>query len=124
MPYVTITASRGLSAEQKKNLLQRSSDAVVQSIGAPLSHVRVLLHELPDGHYLNGGRFDTRALMFEVDFLAGRTGDQKAALIAALSHAGASTTGVSESEVRVCVVDFPKTDMGMANGVTAERLGR
>lgn len=124
MPYVTITASRGLSAEQKKNLLQHSSDAVVKSIGAPVASVRVLLHELADGHYLNGGNFDTRALMVEVDFITGRTDDQKAALIAALSRAGSSATGVPESEVRVRVVDFPKNNMGMAGGITAERMGR
>jgi 4-oxalocrotonate tautomerase family enzyme len=124
MPYVTITASRGLSADQKKKLLQDSSDAVVQSIGAPLANVRVLLHELPDGHYINGGSFDTRALMFEVDFIAGRTDDQKAALVAALSRAGFGATGVPESEVRVRLVDFPKNNMGMAGGVTADRMGR
>lgn len=124
MPYVTITSSPGLSTEQKKNLLRHSSDAVVQSIGAPLPSVRIMLNELPDGHYLNGGSFDTRALMFEVDFIIGRTDDQKAALVAALSQAGSSVTGVPESEVRVRVVDFPKTNMGMAGGVTADRLGR
>ena len=55
MPYVTISATKGLSADQKKQLLEGSSDAVVQSIGAPLASVRVLLHELADGNYLNGG---------------------------------------------------------------------
>ncbi|NYT35560.1 tautomerase [Allopusillimonas soli] len=124
MPYVTITASQDIPADQKKQLLQRASDAVVDSIGAPLASVRVMLHELPDGHYLNAGQFGTKALMFVVDFIEGRTEAQKAALIAALSKAGSDITGISEQEVRVRLIDFPKTNMGMAGGVSALAAGR
>ncbi|MGB6103269.1 MAG: tautomerase family protein [Pusillimonas sp.] len=124
MPYVTISATEGLSAEQKKHLLERSSDAVVQSIGAPLANVRVLLSELPNGHYLNAGEFNTPGLMFVVDFIEGRTEDQKNALIAALSKVGLETTGIPESEVRVRLVDYPKANMGMAGGVSAKAMGR
>src|SRR3546814_1568609 len=35
--------------------------------------VRVLLHELQDGCYLNAGQFDTEGLMFVVEFIAGRS---------------------------------------------------
>ncbi|MGB3290337.1 MAG: tautomerase family protein [Burkholderiaceae bacterium] len=124
MPYVTISITPGFSADQKKQLMQRTSDAVVQSIGAPLANVRVLLHELQTGCYLNGGKFDTAGLMFLVEFIAGRTVEQKAALIAALSRAGLETTGIPESELRVRLIDFPKTDMGMAGGVSAAAAGR
>ena len=124
MPFVTISATEGLAAEKKKELLERSSDAVVQSIGAPLASVRVMLHELAQGHYLNAGQFNTAGLMFEVDFIEGRTEEQKNALIAALSKVGFEVTGIPESEVRVRLVDFPKTNMGMAGGVSAKALGR
>jgi 4-oxalocrotonate tautomerase family enzyme len=124
MPYVTITSSPGLSAEQKKTLLRQSSDAVVTSIGAPVAAVRVMLNELPDGHYLNAGQFDTRALMFQVDLITGRTEQQKAALVGALSRAGTDATGVPEDEVRVRVVDYPSANMGMAGGITAKQAGR
>ena len=124
MPYVTISITPGFSAAQKKQLMQRTSDAVVQSIGAPVASVRVLLHELQDGCYLNAGQFDTQGLMFVVEFIAGRTVEQKAALIAALSRAGSQTTGISESEVRTRIIDFPKHDMGMAGGISAAAAGR
>lgn len=124
MPYVTISATEGLSAEKKKQLLERSSDAVVQSIGAPLASVRVMLHELPDGHYLNAGQFNTPGLMFVVDFIEGRTEEQRNALIAALSKTGTETTGIPESEVRVRLLDFPKANMGMAGGISAKAMGR
>jgi len=124
MPYVTISASDHFSTEQKKQLLQRASDAVVESIGAPLASVRVMLHDLPKGYYLNAGQLDTDCVMFVVDFIEGRTDTQKDALIAALSKAGHEVTGVPESEVRVRLVDFPKSNMGMAGGVSARAMGR
>ncbi|HEY9280443.1 MAG TPA: tautomerase family protein [Eoetvoesiella sp.] len=124
MPYVTITASQGFSAEQKKQLLEQSSAAVVQSIGAPKASVRIMLQELPDGHYLSGDSFDELALMYVVDMIEGRSIELKAALIKALSRAGSQATGVSESDVRVRVFDVPRTDIGLANGITAAQAGR
>lgn len=124
MPYVTISASPRLTSDQKRQLLQRSSDAVVQSIAAPVTSVRVMLHDLQEGHYLNAGQFDTQALMFQVELITGRSDEQKEALIAALSRAGHETTGVPESEVRVRVIDFPKANMGMAGGISARAAGR
>ena len=124
MPYVIISTSQGLPADQKKQLLQKASDAVVESIGAPLASVRVMLHELGEGHYLNAGQFDTQALMYQVDFIEGRTDAQKSALIAALSRSGNAVTGMPESEIRVRVVDYPRTNMGMAGGVSASQAGR
>lgn len=124
MPYVTISTSKGLSAEQTRQLLLGASEAVVQSIGAPLASVRVMLHELADGHYLNAGQFDTQALMFVVELIEGRSNELKEALIAALSKAGASVTGVPEQQVRVRIIDFPKSNMGMAGGVSALAMGR
>lgn len=124
MPYVTISASEHFSAEQKKALLTGASDAVVQSIGAPLSSVRVMLHDLPSGYYLNAGQFDTPAVMFQVEFIEGRTEVQKDSLIASLSRVGLDATGVPESEVRVRLIDFPTSNMGMAGGVSARKMGR
>jgi len=124
MPYVTISASPRLTSDQKRELLQRSSDAVVQSIGAPVASVRVMLYDLPEGHYLNAGKFDTQALMFLVELITGRSDEQKEALIAALSRAGHEATGVPESEVRVRVIDFPKANMGLAGGISARAAGR
>lgn len=124
MPYVTISATKGLSADQKKQLLEGASNAVVQSIGAPLASVRVMLHELADGHYLNAGQFNTPGIMFVVELIEGRTEALKAALIAALSRVGLDSTGIPENEVRVRIIDFPKTDMGMAGGVSAQAAGR
>ncbi len=124
MPFVTITATPGLSADQKKQLLLRSSETVVQALSAPQHSVRIVLHELPEGHYLNGGEFGSPTIMYEVDMIAGRTEEQKAALIAALGPAAHEVTGVPVAEVRARITDFPNTNMGMANGITAKQAGR
>ncbi len=122
MPYVTISATQGLSAGQKKQLLEGASDAVVQSTGASLASVRVMLHELADGHYLNAGRFGTPSLMFVVELVEGRSEEQKAALILSLHKVGVQAGSVPENEIRVRLIDFPKSNMGMAGGVSAKAL--
>lgn len=120
MPYVTIAITPGLSAEKKKELMQRCSDAVVESIGAPLSSVRVILQELADDAYMDAGQLGAEGVIIVVDMIEGRTQQQKDALITMMSRAAAEVSGLTEeSHVRVRVIDFPRGNMGMANGTTA-----
>lgn len=104
--------------------MQAASDAVVESIGAPLSSVRVMLSELDADSYLNAGQFGDKALMFQVELIEGRTNELKEALIARLSRVGADVTGIDFDQVRVRLVDFPKVNMGMAGGKSALAMGR
>ncbi len=124
MPYITITASPTFSPVQKKALLQGASDALERSIKAPLASIRVLLEDLPDGYYLNAGKFDTQALMYTVELIEGRSNELKGSLIAELSKSGAEATGMPEEEIRVRVVDYPKANMGLGGGVSALQAGR
>ena len=124
MPYVTISLTKGFPAETRKKLVQNASDAVVESIGAPLASVRVLLNDLDDGHYLNAGQFGTRGLMYQIDLIEGRTNELKEALIGRLSNDGAAITGIGLDQVRVRLVDYPKSNMGMAGGKSALAMGR
>lgn len=124
MPFVTITATQGISADQKKQLLLRSSDAVVQSLGVPVSSVRVLFSELPADHYLSAGEFNSSMVMFVVELIEGRTEELKAKLIKALSRTGLDTTGIPESNMRVRLIDYPTINMGMSGGLSAKAIGR
>lgn len=124
MPFVNITATQPLSAEQKKQLLQRSSDVIVESLATSLPSVRILLNELPAGHYFCGGSFDVPAILFDIDMIEGRTEEAKAKLILGLSKVAAETTGVAEDEIRARLSDFPKENIGMAGGITAKQAGR
>ncbi|GAB2905249.1 tautomerase family protein [Paralcaligenes sp. KSB-10] len=124
MPYITITATQGLSSDQKKQLLERSSDAVVSSIGAPITSVRIMLHELSRDHYLDAGQYGAPTVMYQVEFIEGRNEELKSALIAALSKTAHEATGISEQNIRVRLIDFPKPNMGMAGGISAKQAGR
>ncbi len=124
MPYVTIAASSAFTAEQKKSLMQGASDTVEHVVKASLANIRVLLQDVPDGYYLNAGKFGTPVLMYRVELIEGRGDDLKNELIAGLSKSGAHATGMSEDEIRVLILDYPKADMGMAGGVSALKAGR
>jgi len=124
MPFVNITYTQPLSAEQKKNLVQRTSDTLIETLSATLPSVRIQLHELPQGHYFCGGKFDVAAILFDIDMIEGRTEEAKANLIRGLSKVAHETTGVSEDEIRARLSDFPKENIGMAGGITAKQAGR
>ena len=56
--------------------------------------------------------------------IEGRSEELKAAAIRELSRTANRVLGVSEEEVRVRMADFPKTDIGVANGQSAKAAGR
>lgn len=124
MPYVNIMTTQSLSSEQKQQLLQRTSDAVVESLATSLPSVRILLQELPRGHYFSGGKFDVPAVLYDIDMIEGRSEEAKAKLIHSLSKLAHEATGVAESEIRVRLSDFPKENIGMAGGITAKQAAR
>lgn len=124
MPFINITATQPLSAEQRQQLIQRTSDAVIETLSTSLPSVRILLNELPSGHYFCGGKFDAAAILYDIDMIEGRTEEAKANLIQKLSHVAHETTGVALDDVRTRLSDFPKENIGMAGGITAKKAGR
>jgi 4-oxalocrotonate tautomerase len=124
MPILDIQIAQGRSAQQKKALLTNASQAVVDSIGAPLTSVRAMLVEVPADNVIVAGELAKDAAMVQVLLIAGRTEEKKAALIAAVSRAVHESIDISEQDVRVVIRDVPNTDMGMAGGVSAKSIGR
>ncbi len=55
MPYVNVTIAAGRTAEAKKKLLESVSQAVHESIDAPLESVRVWITEVPAEDMSIGG---------------------------------------------------------------------
>ncbi|WP_397476110.1 4-oxalocrotonate tautomerase family protein [Pusillimonas sp.] len=124
MPFINITATQPLSAEQKKQLIERTSDAVIETLSTSLPSVRILLNELPSGHYFCGGKFDVAAILFDIDMIEGRTEEVKANLIHRLSQVAHEATGFPLDDVRTRLSDFPKENIGIAGGITAKKAGR
>lgn len=56
MPIIEIRILEGRSDEDKERLIQNVTQAVEQSLGAPLQSIRVLIHELPHKHWAVGGK--------------------------------------------------------------------
>jgi 4-oxalocrotonate tautomerase family enzyme len=124
MPILNVQIMEGHSAAQKAALLKAASNAVVESIAAPLPSVRIVLQEVPAEHVIVGGEIGKAMARVDVALISGRDEAKKAALIAALNEAVCGCIGISGQDVRVLLRDVPNTDMGAANGITAKANGR
>ena len=51
MPIVNVTLIEGRSVEAKVKLIKAITNAVVESINAPIASVRVILNEVPPWHF-------------------------------------------------------------------------
>jgi 4-oxalocrotonate tautomerase len=128
MPTLEVFLPPGHADSRKAELIESLTDAVCRSIGAPVEAVRILLSEVPFTDFGLGGRTAAdgappRLLTILAILIAGRTGDQKRALIAALSEAGARVLDTPLQEARIVIKDIPNTDFGIG-GKTARELGR
>ncbi|MFA7670188.1 MAG: tautomerase family protein [Burkholderiaceae bacterium] len=124
MPIFTVHLSAGHTPEQKTALLKQSTDAVLESLNAPLPSIRFALHELPADSTIVAGKMGAAQLLYIGYLIEGRSPELKAALIAALSAAASASIGISQQNVRVIIHDIPKTDIGVAGGITALAAGR
>jgi 4-oxalocrotonate tautomerase family enzyme len=115
---------QGHSAAKKTDLLKKLTQSVVDSIGAPLASIRVVLQEIPAEHVIVAGEIGHEMVMITVGLIRGRTEDQKAAVIAAMFEATEQALGVSKQNIRVILFDRPATDFGVSGGVTAKAAGR
>jgi len=124
MPILNIQIMQGHSAAEKTALLENCSQAVVDSIAAPLSSVRIVLDEAAPGHVVVAGEIGKPMALVLARLIEGRTIEKKAALIAALNRAVSASIGISPQDIRVIITDIPKSDMGGAGGVTALAAGK
>lgn len=70
------------------------------------------------------GELGAPLVQYQVFLIEGRTPELKSALIKALNDTACATLGATGEQVRVMVTDVPKTDMGVANGISALAAGR
>ena len=122
MPIITAQLTAGYTAAQKTALLEQATQAIVDSIQAPLPSVRIFLQESQET--IVAGKLGADLLTFIAYLIEGRNEAQKAALILALNQAGSASIGISPKDIRVIIQDVPKTDMGVADGISAKQAGR
>lgn len=124
MPIITAHLPAGYSTTEKAALLKQSTQAVTESLGAPLHSVRITLQEHPAENTIVAGKIGARHVLYIAHLIEGRTNELKSALIAALDKAATNCLGLTSDDVRVIVRDVPKSDMGVAGGISALAAGR
>ena len=124
MPILNVQISQGLSALQTTALLQKMTQAIVDSVGAPLASIRIIVQEIPPEHVIVAGELGKEMALVTANLIQGRSDELKAALIAGVANAVEQSTGISTQNVRVVLYDIPKTDLGVAGGKTALAAGR
>ncbi|WP_088072673.1 2-hydroxymuconate tautomerase [Gottfriedia luciferensis] len=56
MPYVTVKMLEGRTDEQKKALVEKVTDAVSETTGAPTEKIVVFIEEMTKNHYAVAGK--------------------------------------------------------------------
>lgn len=56
MPYVTVKMLEGRTEDQKKALVEKVTEAVSETTGAPVENVVVFIEEMPKNHYAVAGK--------------------------------------------------------------------
>lgn len=51
MPFAQIYMIEGRTEAQKKAVIEKVTQALVEAVGAPINTVRVLIQEVPAGHW-------------------------------------------------------------------------
>jgi len=51
MPFAQIYMIEGRTAEQKKALIEKVTQAIVEAVGAPKENVRVWIHDVPKDNW-------------------------------------------------------------------------
>jgi len=124
MPILTIKIPTGHSVSQKSELLQGLTDAVLNSLNAPLPSIRITIDEVAPENCMVAGEIGQPNALVHAALIAGRTEELKAALIAQIAQAVERAIGLSTQHTRVLIQDYPTTDMGLAGGISAKAAGR
>ncbi|MBD7909221.1 2-hydroxymuconate tautomerase [Sporosarcina gallistercoris] len=56
MPYVTVKMLEGRTEEQKRAMVEKVTEAVMETANAPRENVVVFIEEMPKNHYAVGGK--------------------------------------------------------------------
>ncbi|HWL29600.1 MAG TPA: tautomerase family protein [Burkholderiaceae bacterium] len=123
MPMMKAHIQSGHTSAQKTTLIGAYTEAIATTLGMPLPTIRVMLEELPGGTSAVAGVIDAPLTIIEVFMMEGRTEQQKADLIRALTKATDESLNVPGESVRVLIHDMPKINVGIG-GTSAKALGR
>ncbi|QIL50610.1 4-oxalocrotonate tautomerase [Weissella coleopterorum] len=61
MPFVHVELVEGRSEAQLKNMMTEITDAVEKNTGAPRKAIKVIVNEMPNNRYMDGGTLKSEA---------------------------------------------------------------
>lgn len=123
MPLLQAFFNRDYPSTIKAELCAAYTQCIVDVLRAPVAQVRVMLASQPADSVSVGGQMGDCVSLLHIYLMTGRTDEQKAALIGALTEATCRWGKVAAGTVRVVFHDMPKANVGIG-GVTALSLGR
>jgi phenylpyruvate tautomerase PptA (4-oxalocrotonate tautomerase family) len=123
MPIVTVIIPAGQPRAARQAFLQAATQAVTDSVAAPVGSVRVYLQEVLDENVLIAAESIGHHALISVALITGRSDAAKAAMISGLNDAAIQHLGADGHQVRVVLYDIPPSDMGMAHGQSAQSRG-
>lgn len=123
MPFVTIDYFANQAGVDRSQLQSRLAAAVVEGFSAPLSSVRVYSRPVdPADVYVGEGDTETGLPVIRMEFLPGRTLDQKRAVAQALARAAAEVLQVPVERIRTILYEKAREDWARGERLVADSL--
>lgn len=121
MPFVSVDHFAGLDQARRTELQRRMAAVVMEVFRVPPSSVRVFTRAFdPADVYMADGDTESGLPVIRVEFLPGRTLEQKRELVRGLAHAAAELTGVPVGSVRIILFEKDRHDWARGDQLVAD----
>jgi phenylpyruvate tautomerase PptA (4-oxalocrotonate tautomerase family) len=125
MPFVTVDHFVGVSPVERQELQRRMATVVMERFGSPAASVRVFTRAFdPADVYVGEGEAAIAFPVIRVEFLPGRTVEQKRGLVVGLAHEAAEVLGVPVAQVRTILYERSLTEWARGDIMMADVSGR
>lgn len=133
MPYLRLELSPEVAPVDAQPVLRAAAKAIVDTLEVKAGSLRLRALVLPEGSYYitdaadagtaGNGKPQGAWVVAHVAILEGRSDEKKIRLIEELTRVIAEELRVAAADVRVFIVEYPKTQWGIG-GKTAAAAGR
>lgn len=121
MPTYAFTTERRLTAEEKRALVASVTEIHAVEAAAPRYFVQVIFNTLDEGSlFIGGAPAPSGHVWVDARIRAGRTKQQKTAILERVMHETAAILGVPEQSVWVYVTDVEAQSMAEYGAVLPE----
>jgi 4-oxalocrotonate tautomerase len=121
MPFVTIDYPKSAPVSARRQLQEGLAKVVLETLLVSVNNVRIYTRQIDqEDVYLANDQHDQGLPIIRVEFLEGRTPDQKRALVHGLAHAAADVLGVSVLQIRTILFERQATEWARGDRMVSE----